>query len=423
LLKEVSKSVTKAKKALADGKKVLIGIHATDGCGAECLIPWDGKERHKQKRASTNNKVGDIKVKHAVSCCQCGNRDMNFDFKRSTSSDEDWESAFHDEESGGNYVHLETAEAIDSWSEMKKLAIRDHILSKESTMDDTSETDSATKASDETEDSKPSAAAASKPPPSKPETKKKKRRTLNLDSTRVSSSSANSDGLAVVQKDMAASAPEKKKKGKKKRSSASAMAKSENRKAMGDLTNTDNPPVEQRRRKKKKAPPPSHSSSDSDSSSFSLPKRITTRKKKGTKRAKRAKPAPPPPDSDTSDEEVLDDRFCSQMKLLPYSPDSLDLDYDRGEYVLDSEIDKVSIPENETLLSRLEFGDGVFVRRSSRQWAYGIFVKSEVFITREYKVQFACGLRTKGQFVEKGASYFEGEKIRLIKGSRHLSLG
>jgi len=90
---------------------------------------------------------------------------------------------------------------------------------------------------------------------------------------------------------------------------------------------------------------------------------------------------------------------------------------------LDSEIDKVSIPENETLLSRLEFGDGVFVRRSSRQWAYGIFVKSEVFITREYKVQFACGLRTKGQFVEKGASYFEGEKIRLIKGSRHLSLG
>jgi len=204
-------------------------------------------------------------------------------------------------------------------------------------------------------------------------------------STKSKSSLGTSSEIALM--------PSKSSKSKGKRSKSTK--RQTDRKGLGNVTNADNkPPVEQRRRrKKKKKAPPSNS----------------------------AKPAPPSPDSDTSDEEVLDDRFCSQMKLLPYSPDSLD--YDRGEYVLDSEIDKVSIPANETLLSRLEFGDGVFVRRSSRNWAYGIFVESEVFITREYKVQFACSLRTKGQFIEKGSSYFEGESLRLIKGSRHLSSG
>jgi len=440
----VLNSVNAAKKALANGKTILIGIHSKDGCqGSECLIPWDGETRCKRNTAL--NKAGDIKMKYSVNCSQCGNADKTFDFKRSTSSDEEWESTLNDK--SGKFVQLLTDASIDSWFEKKMLAVRDHILSKESTTDEASETGSSTAASefdskpaakrvandtDSKPATKPAAAAASKLP-----TKKKKKVSLNLDSTRVSSSSADSNGLADVRKEMMASAPEKKKKkGKKKRStsSASAMAdsdielqptkstkKKKKKKVLVDLTDIDNkPPVEQRR-KKKKAPPPSDSSSDSDSSSFSLPKRVTKRKKKGAKRQKRAEPPPPSPDSDTSDEEVLDDRFCSQMKLLPYSPDSLD--YDRGEYVSDSDIDKVSIPANETLLSRLEFGDGVFVRKSSRQWAYGIFVESDVFITLEHKVQFACDLRTKGQFVEKGASYFEGEKIRLIKDSRHLSSG
>jgi len=88
----IGKMVDAAKKHLQNGRKILIGIHATDGCGAECLIPWDGDSRHERNRGS--KKVGDIKLNSSINC-QCKKFDKNYDFKRSTSSNEEWESTLN----------------------------------------------------------------------------------------------------------------------------------------------------------------------------------------------------------------------------------------------------------------------------------------------------------------------------------------
>jgi len=171
---------------------------------------------------------------------------------------------------------------------------------------------------------------------------------------------------------------------------------------------SNKPPVEQRRRRKKKKAPPSNSSSlDFDS-----------------------KPPPPPSDYDSDDDEMIDKNLVSRFDKLDYTTDSL-RGFDRGRYVSNDDIDNFAISKEESLplLSHLEFGDLVFANVSTdeKAWAYGMFIdrisEQEFLHGGTYELRFAPVNHPQHRGVCRDTRHIKPNKIRLVKGSRHLSSG
>ena len=131
---------------------------------------------------------------------------------------------------------------------------------------------------------------------------------------------------------------------------------------------------------------------------------------------------------------MTDKNLMSRLDKLDYPTDSLrgfDPRTARGRYVSKDDIDNFAISKEESLplLSHLEFGDLVFANVSTgeKAWAYGMFIdrisEQELLHGGTYELRFAPVDHPDRWGVCRDTHHIKPNKIRLVKGSRHLSSG